>query len=181
MIPSESLTDENLINAAKTSLSSKIIGAESDFFAKMCVDAVKSVKRTQESGRVSYPVGAIGIIKVHGKSTIESQLVDGMALHAQRSAQGMPTEVHNAKIALLDFDLKKHRMQMGVKIVVKDPKEIEAIQQREATLITEKIQKILDAGANVILTSRGIDDLCLKMLVEHGVLGVRRVSVGVSG
>lgn len=33
---------------------------------------------------------------------------------------------------------------------------------------------ILDAGANVILTTKGIDDLCLKYFVEKGAIAVRR-------
>ena len=44
IVPVDSLGDENLINSAKTSMSSKILGPESDFFSKMAVDAVKSVK-----------------------------------------------------------------------------------------------------------------------------------------
>eukprot|EP01039_Chlorochromonas_danica_P012814 gene12814-14753_t len=39
----------------------------------------------------------------------------------------------------------------------------------------EKIQKILESGARVILTTKGIDDLCLKYFVEAGAIAVRRV------
>ena len=39
----------------------------------------------------------------------------------------------------------------------------------------EKILKILEAGAKVILTTKGIDDLCLKYFVEAGAIAVRRV------
>lgn len=35
---------------------------------------------------------------------------------------------------------------------------------------------ILDAGANVILTTGGIDDVGNKYLVENKILGLRRVS-----
>jgi len=45
---------------------------------------------------------------------------------------------------------------------------------READITKERIQKILSAGANVILTSGGIDDLCLKYFVESGTMAVRR-------
>ena len=38
----------------------------------------------------------------------------------------------------------------------------------------ERIKKILVAGANVILTTGGIDDLCLKYFVEAGTMAVRR-------
>lgn len=41
-------------------------------------------------------------------------------------------------------------------------------------MVLEKIQLILKAGANVIFTTKGIDDLCLKTLVEAKVMGVRR-------
>ena len=39
----------------------------------------------------------------------------------------------------------------------------------------ERIKKILDAGANVVLTTKGIDDMCLKYFVEAGAMAVRRV------
>lgn len=65
---------------------------------------------------------------------------------------------------------------MGVQVLVTDPAELEKIRTRESDIIKERIQKLLDAGANVVLTSKGIDDLSLKYLVEAGVLGCRRVS-----
>ena len=38
----------------------------------------------------------------------------------------------------------------------------------------EQVQKMLRASANVVLTTGGIDDLCLKYFVEAGVIAVRR-------
>jgi T-complex protein 1 subunit alpha len=37
---------------------------------------------------------------------------------------------------------------------------------------------LIDAGANVVLCSRGIDDFALKYFVEAGVIAIRRVSKG---
>jgi len=42
----------------------------------------------------------------------------------------------------------------------------------------ERCQKIIQAGANVVLCSRGIDDFALKYFVEAGVIAVRRVKKG---
>ncbi len=61
-------------------------------------------------------------------------------------------------------------------MLVSDPTKLEGIRAREADITKEKIGKIIAAGANVIFTTKGIDDLCLKYLVEAGVIGVRRVS-----
>lgn len=53
---------EALINCAKTSMSSKIIGKESDIFAKLAVDAVMSVKTTDVLGTSRYPINSINIL-----------------------------------------------------------------------------------------------------------------------
>ncbi|EWM21767.1 t-complex protein 1 subunit alpha [Nannochloropsis gaditana] len=161
-------------------MSSKILGAEADFFAKLAVEAVLSVKtdsQHRDSGKTvsKYPVSAIHILKCHGQSSLSSHLVNGFALAGARAAQGMPTSVSPAKIALLDFSLQRHKMQMGVSVVVEDVKEVELIRQREMDITKERIQKILEAGANVVLTTKGIDDLAMKYFVEAGAMAVRRV------
>ena len=101
--------------------------------------------------------------------------MSGFAINVQRAAQGMPSSINGAKIALLDFPLQRHKVQMGVTVQVDDVGEVEGIRQRELDITKERIQKILQAGANVVLTTKGIDDTCLKYFVEAGVLAARRV------
>lgn len=90
--------------------------------------------------------------------------------------QGMPKHVKNAKIACLDMNLQKARMHMGVQVLVSDPAELEKIRSRESDIVKERIEKLLSGGANVVLTTKGIDDLSLKYFVEAGALACRRVT-----
>jgi len=110
----DTLGREALINAAKTSMSSKLLGAESEFFAEMVVNAMQNVKTVNAAGEVKAAVKSVHILKTHGKSSKESTLVDGYAIEAGRSAQGMPNHVLDAKIAFIDFNLNKYRLNMGV-------------------------------------------------------------------
>ena len=49
-----------------------------------------------------------------------------------------------------------------------------ALPRSESDITKERVQKILGAGANVVLTTGGIDDLCLKYFVEAGAMAARR-------
>ncbi|KAG5231162.1 hypothetical protein OIU77_010130 [Salix suchowensis] len=171
----EKLGKDSLVNCAKTSMSSKLIGGDSDFFANMVVDAVQSVKMTNVRGEIRYPIKGINILKAHGKSVKDSYLLNGYALDSGRAAQGMPMKVSPAKVACLDFNLQKTKMQLGVQVLVNDPRELDKIRQREADMTKERIEKLLKAGANVVLTTKGIDDMALKYFVEAGAIAVRRV------
>lgn len=86
----------------------------------------------------------------------------------------MKTRITDAKIACLDMNLQKERMKLGVQITVEDPQQLEKIREREAGIVLERVEMILKAGANVILTTKGIDDLVLKQFIEKGAMGVRR-------
>ncbi|XP_024032772.1 T-complex protein 1 subunit alpha [Morus notabilis] len=171
----EKLGKDSLINCAKTSMSSKLIAGDSDFFANLVVDAVQAVKMTNARGEIRYPIKGINILKAHGKSAKDSYLLNGYALNTGRAAQGMPMRVSPARIACIDFNLQKTKMQLGVQVLVTDPRELEKIRQREVDMTKERIEKLLKAGANVVLTTKGIDDMALKYFVEAGAIAVRRV------
>eukprot|EP01133_Synstelium_polycarpum_P017766 gene17766-21193_t len=170
----ETLAKDYIINTVKTSMSSKIIGDDSDFFAKIVVDALARIKSVDYKGDVKYPINSVNVLKAHGKSAKESSLVEGYALNCTVASEGMPKRVNGAKIAFLDFNLQKAKMKLGQKVVVTNVNDLEAIRDREADIIKERIQIILKSGANVVLTTKGIDDLCLKYFVEAGCMAVRR-------
>ncbi len=172
LIKVETLGKEGLINVAKTSLSSKLIGPESNIFAGMIVDAMVNV-RTPEG---KHPVKSVHIVKCHGQAVHESRLINGYILEGGRAAQGMPLQVNKCKIACVDFNLSKSKMQMGVQILIDDPAELERVRQKELDITKQRCLRILESGANVILAGRGIDDFALKYFVEKGCLAMRRVS-----
>ena len=157
---------ELLKRVAETSLSSKLIGPESKFFSEIIVNAITNVK-TMVGNTPKYSVKNVNILKTHGKSVTESRLIDGYAIESTRG-------IKNAKIALLDMNLAKFRMPPGVHVMVDNPENLENIRQREMDVTKERCKKIIDAGANVIVCSKGIDDLALKYFVEAKCIAIRR-------
>lgn len=46
---------------------------------------------------------------------------------------------------------------------------------REIDITKEKISMIIKAGANVVITTGGIDNICAKYFIESGIMAIRRV------
>eukprot|EP00965_Chrysotila_dentata_P260484 6213924-Pleurochrysis_carterae.AAC.4 len=117
IVKTDKLGREIGFQIAKTTLSSKIFGRESDFFANLAIDAMAMVKDVNpDTGKTFYPVKAVNIVKQHGGSAKDSRLLQGYAMFGGRAAQGMPRYIKGAKIALLDIDLRKTKMAMGVSV-----------------------------------------------------------------
>lgn len=65
-VATSTLGKDALVNCARTSMSSKLIGSESKFFSEIVVDAVTAVKQKQADGPDRYPIKAINVLKSHG-------------------------------------------------------------------------------------------------------------------
>ena len=143
-------------------------------FADLVVQACTYV-RTEKN---NIPIKNVQILKAHGKSSVESKFFEGYVLQTMRVSQQMKQRIDGVKIACVDMNLNKFRLGMGTSVSVDDPKNLEKLRQREMDILKERVQKIIDAGANVIITTKALDDIASKYMVEKGVMGLRRVEKG---
>lgn len=85
-------TDEigrgSFLNVAKTAMSSKLVGVDSDFFANMVVDACALVKRSNVKNEMKVPIKCVNILKAHGGNMKESRLINGYALNVTVACEG---------------------------------------------------------------------------------------------
>ena len=66
-------------------MSSKIIGLHGNHFAELIVRAVQSVKM-ETQGKITYPIGNVGVVKAFGGSYQESSALNGYAMYGTRAS-----------------------------------------------------------------------------------------------
>ncbi|KAF2353795.1 Chaperonin Cpn60/TCP-1 family [Trinorchestia longiramus] len=162
---------DDLSPIVNTTLCSKVI--HSEHFINLIQQAVRHI-RCERYGRLCYPIEEIQILKKEGNSMEESFLFKGYVLNCIPAARSMVRKIEDAKIVLIDFDLRKMKMPLGAQIIAEDPDKLESMRQMETELVIKRVRKLLQS-ANVILSSKGIDDVCLKPIVDSGAIAVRRV------
>ena len=87
----------------------------------------------------------------------------------------MPSEIKDAKIALVNAPLEVKETEMDAEITITDPAQMQAFIEQEEKMVKDMVDKVVAAGANVLFAQKGIDDLAQHYLSKAGVLAVRRV------
>jgi archaeal chaperonin len=170
------LTDEKTLrDIALTSLASKGISNAKELFAKIAVDAVKQVAE-ETDGKMKADIDLIKVVKKHGKSLEETELVKGMVLDKEIASSQMPRFIDNAKIALLNAKIEIEKTEFDAKINIESPDMMKSFLDEEERMLKEMTTQITKAGANVVLCEKGVDDMALHFLGKAGVLVVKSVS-----
>jgi chaperonin GroEL (HSP60 family) len=157
-----------------TALRSKVVSEYSDQLAEMAVEAILKVAR-EENGKYNVRLDDVKVEKKAGGSVMETKLINGIVLDKEIVHSGMPRKIVNAKIAILNSPLEIEKTEFDAKISIERPEQIKAFLEEEQKILKEMVDKIVEAGANVVLCQKGIDDIAQHYLAKAGVIAVRRV------
>ena len=174
-IPVSISDDKTLREVAITSLSSKAVNVAEDHFAKLIVDAVKQVAE-EVDGKYKADIDLIKVVKKHGKSLEETELVKGMVIDKEVASSQMPKFIDGAKIALLNEKLEIEKTEFDAKINIESPDQMQLFLDEEERMLKEMVNAVAKAGANVVFCEKGIDDMALHFLAKGGILAVKSVS-----
>ena len=166
--------EEVLKKVAMTALTSKAVHGAREHLAKLAVKAVRQV--AEKRGDKWYiDLDNVQVVKKHGGSLLDSQLVYGIVLDKEVVHPGMPRRVEKARIALLDTPLEVEKPEITAKINITSPELIKAFLDEEAKILKEMVDHIANIGANVVICQKGIDDVAQHFLAKKQILAVRRV------
>ncbi len=166
----DSVDEETLIKVAMTAMTGKGTEAAREPLAKLIVDAVQKVA---EDGAVD--TDNIKIEKKDGAVVEDSTLVEGVIVDKERVHPGMPSEVKDAKIALVNSPLEVKETEVDAEIRITDPAQMQVFIEQEEKMVKDMVDKVAESGANVLFAQKGIDDLAQHYLSKAGILAVRRV------
>ena len=163
-----------LTDVAKTSMSSKFVAGSRDQLAKIVVDAVLAVAKDLPEGE-ELDIENIPRQKQEGMPVDRTELVRGLVLDKEVVHAGMPKKVVDAKIALVEAALEVTKTEFDAKISIKDPSSMQSFLDEEERMLKTMVDKIVEAGANVVIAQKGIDDVVQHYLAKQGILAVRRI------
>ena len=174
-IPVSIKDDKLLLNVALTSMGSKGITVAKEHFARLAVDAVKQVAE-EKNGKIKADIDLIKILKKHGKSLDETELVRGIVIDKEVGHPQMPKIIKNSKIALLNAKLEIKKTEFDAKINIDTPEQMKLFLDEEEKMLKEMVDKVAATGANVLFCEKGIDDMALHFLAKKNILAAKNVS-----
>jgi len=167
--------DKSQLNRiARTSMQTKLVSREANELADIVVNAALQV--SEKAGNAyKVDIEDVKVEKKAGGSLRDTNLIRGIVLDKEVVHGGMPKKLEKAKIALVNSALEIEKTEFDAKININSPDQMKLFLEEENKILKTMVDKIVAAGANVVICQKGIDDIAQHYLAKANVLAVRRV------
>ncbi len=167
-----------LIKVAQTALNSKLLNTYKQHFGELVVQAIEKLDPNL------LDKDLVGVKGVSGGSITvilfiqDSFVVDGVAFKKTFSYAGFeqqPKYFLNPKICLLNLELELKSEKENAEIRIEKPEEYQEIIDAEWNIIYEKLNKIVESGAQIVLSKLPIGDLATQYFADRNIFCAGRV------
>ncbi|QLH85052.1 thermosome subunit alpha [Halosimplex pelagicum] len=162
---------EVLEQVAGTAMTGKGAETAKDLLSSMVVSAVRAAVR--EDGTVDQD--AVDVRQFYGASIDDSEFVDGILFDIEPVHQNMSRDLDDANVLVYEGDIEVSETEVGAEASVGDMGDLQGFVEREQSELADKVDAIVEAGADVVLADGGIDEYAAELLVENGITAFRRV------
>ncbi|QUO49250.1 MULTISPECIES: thermosome subunit beta [Halorubrum] len=165
---------ETLRNVAETSMTGKGAELDKETLADLVVRAVQGVTVEADDGSHVVDLANLNIETRTGRAAGESRLLSGAAIDKDAVHEDMPTDFESANVLLLNDPIEVEEADVDTSVNVDSPDQLQKFLDQEEEQLREKVDQIVESGADVVFCQKGIDDLAQHYLAKEGILAVRR-------
>jgi len=172
----------DLLNIAKTTISSKVLSQDKEHFANLAVDAVLRL-------RGSTDLDHIQIIKKVGGKLTDSYLDEGFILD-KTIGINCPKRIENAKIMISNSSMDTDKIKIfGARMKVDSTGKLAELERAEREKMKAKVANIAAHGINCFVNRQLVYNYPENLLAEKGIMciehadfeGVERLSLVTGG
>jgi thermosome len=172
-IPIKPGDKKTLKDIAMTSMASKGASSEKELFANVVVDAVTRIAEKIKD-KTYVDLDNVQIQKKQGGGIANTEIIKGIILDKERVHEGMPKQIKNPKIALVNSALEVKKTEVDARIQIQDPTQLQAFLDEEEGMLKKMVEKIKRSGTSVLICQKGIDDIAQHFLAKDGIYSVIR-------
>ena len=120
---------------------------------------------------------SIDDIKIEDKigNVTEIQLIKGTLIDKTIDSSAMPKCINDAKILLINEPLETMKTRYESEIEITSPKQMSQFLVQENNDLDHLVQNIVNSGANVVISRKGVNDFVQESLAKKGIISMRRV------
>ncbi|WP_435095936.1 thermosome subunit beta [Halorubrum sp. N11] len=165
---------ETLKNVAETSMTGKGAELDKDTLADLVVRAIQGVTVEADDGSHVVDLANLNIETRTGRAAGESRLLSGAVIDKDPVHEDMPTDFEDANVLLLNDPIEVEEADVDTAVNVESPDQLQRFLDQEEKQLRDKVDAIVESGADVVFCQKGIDDLAQHYLAKEGILAVRR-------
>merc|ERR1712070_741727 len=156
---------QDLVNIAKTTLSSKVVAHDREYFANMCVDAILRLNGSTQLEQIQ-------LVKMTGGTLTDSYLEGGFILN-KKIGVGQPKRIENPKIMVANTSMDADKIKIfGSRVRTESMAKVAEIEVAEKEKMIAKCKKIVDHGINVFINRQLIYNVPEQEFTASGVLSI---------
>jgi archaeal chaperonin len=174
-VSSTSIHREVMNKLAETCLQTRsisdVVARENTSAAGLVVEAVWSIADLRNK---TIDVDDIKIEEKLGNSS-DTTLIRGTVIDKTLEASFGAKQIENAKILLTNEELDRSRTRTNSELIISSFDQLEKYYRSEYELLEIKVQNIIDSGANIVISQKGINKIVQQHLSRAGVIALHRV------
>jgi len=156
---------KDLLNIARTTLSSKLLNKDKNKFATLAVDAVLRLEGSTD-------LNLIQVLKIPGGSLERSFLDEGFIAELKIGV-GQPKRLENAKIMVANTPMDTDKIKIyGSRVKVDSMDKVAEIEEEEKRKMKAKVEKIKNHGINVFINRQLIYNYPEQLFAEAGIMAI---------
>lgn len=155
---------QDLMNIARTTLCSKVVATELEYFSEMCVAAVLRLN--------GQPIEMIHVIKKLGGQLKDSFLDEGFILDKEFGI-GQDKCLKNPKILIANTQMDTDKIKIqGAKVMTDSVAKVGEIEEAEKMKMKNKVHKILNHDINLFINRQLIYNYPEAIMTDAGVTSI---------